>query len=118
MGAESFMTIQLSTGTSDDAYQLAVTSAITEYGINPYNGTISTTDGYQIIDEPRPKYGSKDFFRWVYDTIDNKCEKWGKAGCIELTPAELKHARSEYRWRHLKGKHNVGGWYFFGIASI
>ena len=118
MGAQAFRVTQLNKGTAEDAYRIAVRAAVSEYGHQDgYNGTISTTDGFQVFTDKRPRLGTKAFSKWEAAKRD-KMEKWGAAGCISLTPAELRKAKNLYEWSFLKGKRNISGFYFFGIAAI
>ncbi|WP_433379190.1 hypothetical protein [Streptosporangium sp. CA-115845] len=51
MGAHPF-TDYIATLDVEAAYQEAIDAAISEYGHDPYNGSISTTDGYFVLDAP------------------------------------------------------------------
>ena len=64
-----------------DAYNGLVSEALHDSGHDPYNGTISTTEGCKEIDCP------KDWDEWegpersdfVIKLLDEQCEKWGPA---------------------------------------
>jgi len=51
MGATNFVEVMQGYDSADEAYSEAVSQAIYEYGHDPYNGTISTTNGYQYLGE-------------------------------------------------------------------
>lgn len=78
MGATNFVEVLRGYDSADEAYSEAVSQAIYDYGHDPYNGTISTTNGYQYLGE----VDESD----VEDLIDKREDdfhKWGKCGCIK-----------------------------------
>lgn len=77
MGATNFVEIMKGYDNHNDAYQQAVDDAIYDYGNDPYNGTISTTSGYDYLGE----VSRKDLEKYIDDRIDNYW-KWGKCGCV------------------------------------
>ncbi len=98
MGAVSFMTGGYG-ATAQEAYNDAVAKATEERGTDPYNGTISTTDG---ISQFRKISFEKDreIIQWLQDdeNIFANSEKWGPA-------------------RYFKSKDHEDLFYFFGIAA-
>lgn len=99
MGATTFITGGYGE-TVAEAYASAKADAIEEQGNDPYNGTISTTDG--SYSELRKYTFEKDreIIRWLQDddNIDENAEKHGPA-------------------RYFKSKDHDNLWYFFGIAA-
>jgi len=99
-----------------EAYADAVDDARFEYGFDPYNGTISTTNGvYLFPKEVHPRYGTKKFNDWVDDILDEKIkspvEKRGRAGAVEIPRSYIRK-----HYPHLKGKRGKM-FYFFGWAA-
>lgn len=78
MGATSFVEVMQGYDSPTDAYQEARYQGIYEYGHNPYNGTISTTEGYQYLGE----IPEKDVEEFIEKNIDN-FNKWGLCGCVK-----------------------------------
>ncbi|MEU4406268.1 hypothetical protein AB0F88_17235 [Streptosporangium sp. NPDC023963] len=99
MGAHPF-TDYIATPDVEAAYQEAIDAAAGEYGHDPYNGSISTTDGYFILDAaPVTLTEASQTFR---DRLDDprisrrdECAAW--AICDE-TGTRI-------------------GWFFFGLAA-
>ena len=54
MGAHSFQT-SANGKSANDAYRKACERATQQYGTDPYNGTISTTNGFQMYQPPEPE---------------------------------------------------------------
>ena len=114
MGATNFDTLQVGRFKSArEAYRNAVEEANYEYGHDSYNGTISTTSGFRMIDVP----GRKDPFRYV-DDIDKwddwGISKWEACGCIEIKGTRLKKLKERNGY---KGKKGIRAFYFFGWAA-
>ena len=82
MGASSFTTTSYGKSITD-AYNNAVADAVSEYGTDRYNGTISTTNGCKDVTSEFKRSG-KDIRTFINDNIE-KCSKWGDAWgvCIE-----------------------------------
>jgi hypothetical protein len=82
MGACSFTTSAYGKSMSN-AYNNAVADAVSEYGTDAYNGTISTTNGYKDVTSEYKRSG-KDIRNFISDNIE-KCQKWGDAWgvCVE-----------------------------------
>lgn len=99
--------------TPQDAYNELVEAAQWEYGKDAYNGSISTTQGLFMV-KAEPNEISKVIEK-ILDDDSHTVEKWGPAGCIELTGSALeswKRSRSD-----LRGKHGVRAYMFFGWAA-
>ena len=112
MGAHTFSDTVIGNYTPQEAYRQAVDDALYEYGHDPYNGTISTTNGFQLLtDHPRP--GTQAFYKWEEKMLET-VEKWGHCYAVEIKGAALK------RWKEragFKGKKGIRGFYFFGWAA-
>lgn len=78
MGATNFVEVMQGYDSPLQAYREAREQAIYEYGNNPYNGTISTTNGYKYLGE----IPEKDVEAFIDNNIDN-FDKWGECGCIK-----------------------------------
>lgn len=73
MGSHDFY--QSAHGASaSEAYRKAVDMAIWHSGHDPYNGTISTTDGIRMVPPDVPIDEKED---WCLENTD----KWGACGC-------------------------------------
>jgi uridine phosphorylase len=112
MGACDFSTMQLGKfKTARIAYSNAVKEAEYDEGHDPYNGTISTCDGFYTRTD-NPRYGTAAFDKWeskMLDQIDKR-----DCYCIEITGAVLKRMKER---RGLKGKKGIRAYYFFGMAA-
>lgn len=119
---------------ADEAFRKAVDEAAWENGHGGYTGTIAEKTEFQMVKVPsgrkslrnlmreadRVNYGDmkieqvQEKYRRAVTAINFiNNDKWGPAGCIELTGKEAR----EYRDRHgLKGKRG-GVYLFFGLAS-
>lgn len=94
---------------ASEAYNSLVNNNITN--CNPYNGTISTSNGFRMIKE-HPRYDTKKFWDFVYDTINGtKFDNWN---CIELKGTTLKKAKE---YNGYKGKRNIKAFFFWGLAA-
>jgi len=84
MGATTFAQVEVAAN-AQTAYENAVRRATYDHGHDPYNGTISTTRGFEF---KSVKFENEEQVRqWIELTINNT-EKWGKAVCAVL-PNEL-----------------------------
>lgn len=111
MGATNFETTAFGKDV-EGAYRNACDEATWECGHDAYNGTISTTQGFVIIN-PKPRRQTYKIVEEYLDIIDGMIEKWGKCGAIILKGKEAK----QYRERHnLQGKKGVVV-LFFGWAA-
>ena len=81
MGAHNFEATAFG-ATPQEAYEEAVQDSLFEYGHNPYNGTISTTNGFVMI----PKEDGETDGQWHNRVIDDdRVQKWEDCACREDT---------------------------------
>lgn len=112
MGAHNFSDSVIGKFDASGAYEQAVEDALYQYGHDPYNGTISTTNGFRLLTD-HPRVGTKAFYKWEEKMLDGM-GKWGPCCAVEIKGAALK------RWKEragLKGKRGIRGFYFFGWAA-
>jgi hypothetical protein len=83
-----------------DAYDAAVKSAIWEYGHDPYNGTISTTDGF--VEIKCPKGLTSQEFQWIATDA-----RWGEGLPTEMPPVRCKFDSEWERNRYLAYRKTV-----------
>lgn len=89
MGAHTFQTtIAGKKLLPNDAYDALVKQAQHEHGHDPYNGTISTTSGYVMLHPPKGCQLDVFIRRVLEDGDGSPVQKWGPAGCIEVTGAK------------------------------
>jgi hypothetical protein len=79
MGATNFIWT-VAAKSAQEAYKKAVTEAKEMYGSDPYNGTISTTDGFRMFTTGAAN--EDEAYKFCDDNLD-RTEKWGKCGCVE-----------------------------------
>ena len=83
MGAHSDYSIVQKEDAKDfeDAYNSLVSDALHYSGHDPYNGTISTTEGCRQIDCPDEwdSWEGPDRAAFLNKLWDEECEKWGPA---------------------------------------
>jgi len=95
MGACTFFTRAMG-ATPEKAFRAAVDEAAWDHGHGGYTGTIAEKNSFTLI----KVLDGEDPRRYARDLVDNDDprveDKWGPAGCIELSP---------------------GSYYFFGWAS-
>ena len=96
---------------ASEAYNSLVEEAEYDYGHDPYNGTISTTDGFRMRDD-NPRYGTKSFDEWE-NKMFNNMNKYDCI-CVEITGAVLKRIKENNGY---KGKKGIKAFYFIGWAS-
>ncbi len=78
-----------------EAYDDAVSNALFEYGHNPYNGTISTTNGFVVI--PLREFETLD--EWEERVLDdNRVRKWDACACVRDPNVEEENGRSLYHF--------------------
>ena len=121
MGSTTYRHEVLIKGNVKQAYNKAVTDARAEFGHQQgYCGSIQQSyNGYTILDVDRPTIGSKKYYEWesdVLNAVGDMALPDGSTFAIPLTPHELRKARQQYRWQHLKGTRGVTGWRFIGWA--
>jgi len=78
MGATNFVKVMKGYDSPSDAYNEAVQQALYDYGHDPYNGTISTTQGFKFLGEVE----KNDVGDYIDQHIDD-FDKWGACGCIK-----------------------------------
>lgn len=91
MGASNFDHAVYTTQSMQEAYQAARAQAVEEYGYDPYNGTISTTNG--VIASPLSSTPVR-MDRVDWDAISNRLDhlqKW--ENCEALPIKEVRHAQ-------------------------
>jgi hypothetical protein len=112
MGSHTFQqTIGGKKMTAREGYRELVEQAQYSSGHDPYNGTISTTHGFVMVDQGRRQL--RTAVNAELDNPNSEVRKWGPAGCIELRGAQLT------RWRR---QHGLAGtrakaYLFFGWAA-
>jgi len=79
MGATNFI-LSVKAKSAQEAYKKAVTEATEEYGFDPYNGTISTTNGFRMFTTSASDV--REIYQFCDDNLD-RTEKWGQCGCIK-----------------------------------
>ena len=94
-----------------EAYKELVNNAKYWRGHDAYNGTISTSDGFNMINK-HPRFGTKTWDKFENDTLENT--KWVEWNCIELKGAILKKIKEKHGY---KGKRNIKAFYFWGLAA-
>jgi len=101
MGACSFTTSAYGKSMSE-AYDYAVSDAVSEYGSDSYNGTISTTRGVRDVtaEFKRSGLGLNDF---INKNIDN-FSKWGSCGGICVTEPKLNKNKIKSSVEHIVSK--------------
>jgi len=75
MGASSFYTVTEAEN-AGQAYKTLVQEALYQYGQDPYNGTISTTNGFKMI-AIKPDETPRD----ICLRAEDLAEKWGDCCC-------------------------------------
>lgn len=114
MGAMTFFVKKIGRYlTAKDAFLAAREEAQYEYGHSGYTGTIAEKSDFKIIEVPK----GKDPYIFALECSENEngfwMDKWGSAGCVEVTGKWLSRSRGE----HFKGVRNFKVFYFFGLAS-
>jgi hypothetical protein len=112
MGACDFSTLEVGRfKRPGDAFNEAREDAEYEYGHDPYNGTISTCDNFDIRDD-NPRYGTAAFNKWEDKVLSDLSKR--ECVCVEITGAVLKRLKER---RGYKGKKGIRAFYFFGMAA-
>jgi hypothetical protein len=111
MGSQTFSTSAIGKFDASGAYNQAVEDAHFQYGHDPYNGTISTTNGFTLRTDA-PRYGTKAFWKWE----DKILETSGKRECfaVEIKGKTLNTLKERSGY---KGKHGIRAFYFFGWGA-
>lgn len=112
MGACDFSTLEVGRfKRPGDAFYAAIKEAEYDSGHDPYNGTISTCDDFDIRSD-NPRYGTAAFNKWEEKVLSDLCKR--ECVCVEITGAVLKRLKER---RGYKGKKGIRAFYFFGMAS-
>ncbi len=82
MGASNISVVSYGKS-AKEAYDDAVAQAEFEYGHDPYNGTISTTEGFTMRPLTAGKFTRAAIRRWEEHAVDTT-SKWGPCQCLEL----------------------------------
>lgn len=93
MGATNFHDSIDGCDNANDAYRALVDEAIYEYGNNIYNGTISTTNGFEYLGE----IDKNNLHQFIEEHTDNY-HKWSKCGCVRTKVGEEPHARYTFHF--------------------
>lgn len=117
MGAHTFQHTILGKGLqAQTAYNQLVAEALHQEGHDPYNGTISTTDGYMMVYVTHGKRHKKLINRILNGKglpLHKDIRKWGPAGCIELKGAALSLVKKDTKHAGTRDR----GYVFFGWAA-
>jgi hypothetical protein len=110
MGACRFSKFYIGKKSPQEAFDELCNEAISEYGNNPYNGTISTTDLVKVVELPT-RVSPQKFLENNAENVDKWC-----CWCVELKRSYLQKAKKQYPI--LKGKKGIRAYIFFGLASM
>ena len=110
MGACEFSNFYIGKATPHCAFEKLSDQARSEYGTDPYNGTISTTDLVKVVELPSGMSPQK-YLKAYAEEVDKR-ECW----CVELKRSYLKTAKK--RHPEVKGKKGIRAYIFFGLASM
>ena len=111
MGAIDFELVEIGRyKNASEAYSQAVEEAEYDEDHNSYNGTISTTDGFRILNTHH-RYGTKAFHKWGEKILDDLDKR--DCVCYEIKGTALKKMKER---RGYKGMRNIKAYYFFGWA--
>lgn len=106
MGADMFM-VRQEGKTAREAFDAAVADAQYWYGHGGYSGTIAEKDSFRMISVPEGQEPSEFAHKLMEEGDERIRDKWGPAGCIELSPAK----------QDMKSGQAVKEFLFFGWAS-
>lgn len=112
MGSHTFqVTVGGKKMTPNEGYRELVEAAQHNHGHDAYNGSISTTSGFVMVDKGKKRL--ETVVRGVLDDEGSHIRKWGPAGCIELSGEQLK------RWKRQHGleRTRARAFLFFGWAA-
>ena len=115
MGAEMFYVKKIGQfKDAQEAFTQAVNVAKHFDGHGGYTGTIAEKQNFKMVSVPKGQ-DPKDFVDACLNFSDGKFwdDKWGPAGCIDVSGKYLKEERGE----KYKGVRNFHVYYFFGFAS-
>lgn len=112
MGATTFVTY-CSGINENEAFKFAIEEARHEYGHGGYTGTIAEKRNFIKIELPARKK-PETFINELIENNDNRIDdKWGPAGCIDVT----KQIQKRNREKGIKNKRGIKTFIFFGWAS-
>lgn len=89
MGSSTFTDVYRGPGTAEQAYSELVSQALSEYGHDPYNGTISTTRGVHLVGAKPMTLAEAEK---LADTRVERLSKWSNCEAIPL----VAETRAEY----------------------
>ena len=110
MGGTTFSTLYIGTKKPREAFEELCDQARSEYGTDPYNGTISTTDLVCIRELPARVSPEKYLKKYMDEVEKRYC--W----CVELKRSYLQKVKKQVPT--LKGKKGIRAYIFFGVASM
>jgi hypothetical protein len=120
MGAHNFSHTYMGKATPREAHSDLVEEALYESGHDPYNGTISTTEGCTDLTNKAPRYGTKAFDKFEDKVLNNGSEygveKWQNCGVVEISK-NTKLFKDMKARRGLQGRKGIRAYYFFGWAA-
>jgi hypothetical protein len=93
MGASSF-TMYAKGKNLSDAYERAVENATREYGDDPYNGTISTTNGFTDLTQDF-KRSKKEIYAYIDQAWDSMNKRDCGAICLEEPKGNTNKVKSQ-----------------------
>lgn len=88
MGSHNFSNVGYGK-TPQEAYNALVDHAQWEHGHDPYNGTISTTEGFKMVSLDQKRTTQKAINRWLEKAWDNT-SKYTPCWCLELPRSHAK----------------------------
>ncbi len=110
MGACDFSKFYIGKKSPQEAFGELYDEATSEYGTDPYNGTISTTDLTRVVELPARMSPQKYLEKYADEVEKRDC--W----CVELKRSYLQKVKKQYP--SLKGKKGIRAYIFFGLASM
>ena len=112
MGAEMFQTVGFGKD-AKEAFYKAVDMALYENGHGGYTGSIAEKNSFVMIPCPDRKSPSSFANRLIEDDDPRISDKWGPAGCVDVTAEK----RKLFRKVGMPWKRGQKAFLFFGYAS-
>ncbi|RLD64338.1 MAG: hypothetical protein DRJ01_01070 [Bacteroidetes bacterium] len=115
MGSSDFTQVKIGQfKNAQEAFNQAVEVAKHMNGHGGYTGTIAEKTEFQMVPVPKGQ-DPEDFVEACMNFSEGKFwdDKWGPAGCVEVTGKYLKEERGD----KYKGVRNFHVYWFFGYAS-
>ena len=109
MGASSFVQTT-SAKNIQEAYQKLVDNAVSDYGSDSYNGTISTTDGYRDVTS-NFKNSGKTLSQFVDEMLDKASKRQCFGICIEEPKKNPNKIKSQVEHHVVKGARKWELWF-------